>query len=264
MLFVITDGGLINKSFINSPRFYISKMTGGKDYNFETLLDQLNGVKLDLPILGCNNFDKGLNLETIFREDLFYTPSHPAYDARVITGDSDSSSIENALEQFNFGKPITIDSKTFFEPFRKQSHRDADLTQFDLDCDSGVGRSQRMELQARGRWYDAPYSFVLRYEWNPVATLSFKAQEGAILISQIQGIKSSQEALRPLKWARSLIEVACLWAKQNGIEEVRVLPHYRCQSPTAREHGKMNYDVPAKRNGFKLDPVLDLYVKKVC
>ncbi|MBU1136299.1 MAG: hypothetical protein KJ559_02210 [Nanoarchaeota archaeon] len=201
--------------------------------------------------------------QPISSKNMYYTPSNPFYDARVIMGGSDSSQLETALKQFAYGEPLKIDSKSFFEKFRKQSHPNADLSQFRIGPDHGVGPSQRSNLEVKSRWYDSPYTFVLSCGFEPVATLSFKGKEGAILIDQIQGIKGVYELLRPLKWARALIGIVCYWATQNNIPEVQVLPHSRASSPTVQEYGKMNYDVPAKRNGFRYDPELGLYKKRI-
>ena len=219
--------------------------------------------KGDFVKVGCPLNGDSWTSSQLGSRDMFYTPSTPGSDARVIAGDEGSSQLEVALRQFAYGEPLRVDSKLFFEQFRKKSHPNADLHQFRIGADHGVGPSRRLDLEVRSRWYDAPYTFVLYHGSEPVATLSFEGKEKAILIKQIQGIKGADQLLKPLKWARALIGVACSWATQNNIPEVQVLPHSRASSPTVQQYGKMNYDVPAGRSGFKYDPEAGLYRKQM-
>ncbi|MEK6889867.1 MAG: hypothetical protein AABX35_01635 [Nanoarchaeota archaeon] len=195
-------------------------------------------------------------------KDQFFSPSNSDYDSRVISGHDNNTQLKVALRQFSlFNQPKT-QAPTFLANYRKEGSPDLDLSNYRFDVDHGTGPSKRMNMEAVSRWYDAPYTFVLSYQWDPLATVSFKAEEGGILISQIQGVKGMESRLRPLKWAMGLVGLTSKWAEENGIEEVRLLPAARNTSPAVKKSGFMNYDVPAKREGFKYDQKREVYVKR--
>jgi len=195
-------------------------------------------------------------------KDQFFSPSEPDRDADIIKPEEDNIKLKVALKQFGlFNKP-SIHAPTFLAKYKKQDFSVEDLQGYSFDVDHGIGPSKRMNLERVSRWYDAPYTFVLMQDFNPLATLSFQAESKAVLISQIQGVKGSEGKLKPLKWARGVIGLTCDWAKQNAIPEVRVLPSTRNTSPKVQERGFMNYDIPARREGFKYNEESQLYVKR--
>ena len=217
---------------------------------------------MDIKLLKLGNEENQdlTNLKSLENEYIFSQRSNPSADARIIAqGKRDSRSLEVALTEFSGGVPLEIRVPLFLEDYRKITDKNTDFTPFLIRPDLGTGRSHKIELSER--WYDSPYSFVLYYGYSPCATISFRAAPEAILITQIQGFIGVKDELKPLKWGKALIELCCIWAADNEIPEVQVLPHYRNSSPAAQKTGVMNYDVPAKANKFKFDSDKDLYRK---
>jgi len=180
-------------------------------------------------------------------------------DAKLILKDQDSSQLECELKAFTENESYNLDLNNFLANFRKQSAPNLDLSHYTIQRDSGQGTSRIFPK----RYYDAPYSFVLCYDEDVIANISFEAQYGAILITQIQGRHGSQDKLQNLKWERGLLALVCDWAQENSIPEVRVQPHHKNHYTRVREDKrfKLLYDVTAKRSGFFYDVSMELFRK---
>lgn len=197
-----------------------------------------------------------LSKEITLFQKLNRAPNH-ANNARLIGGDI--SGLVEALMEFSSFAQCPANMPEFLQGFRKQSEEDAILSHYSLQRDYGCGSSSRFY----SRWYDAPYTFVLCYDLSPVASISFEAQQGAILVNQIQGVEGQQDKLKPIKWERGLLAYVCDWAAEHGVPEVRVLPHYKNKWERVKKNGKMLYDVTAKRSGFKFDEQMEVYRKPI-
>jgi hypothetical protein len=126
--------------------------------------------------------------------------------------------------------------------------------------ESGMNFYKRMrEFDLTTEWYDAPYTFVLHYGKQAVATISFKPVENGICIRQIQGGKGA-DALWGLHWERGLIKLVEEWAALYDIPEVQVFP-YTSVSGCKEKVSKRQYDDPARREGYTLDSVKGVYCK---
>ena len=184
--------------------------------------------------------------------------STSASDSIKISG-KENKNLEDALEQFQKREKLSEqETKDLTDKFKKE---DAEINHADytikMDCQLGYSRT------FGHIYHDAPYSFVLCYQLRGIATIAFGAQEGGILVSQIQGARGEKDILKKIKWERMLLALVCKWAKENEIPEARILPHHKNKWNTVKEFGKMTYDVTAKRCGFKYDEKVGLYVKKI-
>ena len=180
-------------------------------------------------------------------------------DAHLIVQDKISLRLGSELELFVKGVAYSSGEPHLLTKFKKKSKQDADLPRYRFERDAGTGLSDRFST----RFYGAPYTFVLCYDNMPIASISFKAEKGAVLVTQIQGVKGAKDKLKPIKWGRALLAVVCDWAARSDVPEVRVLPHYRSRFSRVREHGKLLYDVPAKRSGFTYDGDMGVYRKLI-
>lgn len=181
-------------------------------------------------------------------------------DAKLILQDKDSSGLSKSLGSFMWGGPYLLE-KDFLAGLIKQSAPDIDLKHYTIRMDFGKGQSIRHLCM----FYDAPYTFRLCYDSEPIASISFSAEDGAVLVRQIQGVKGSQDKLKPLKWERALLAVVCDWVADNNVPEVMVLPSHknRWSNISVSESGRMRYDVTAKRSGFVYDKEMDVYRKSI-
>lgn len=154
--------------------------------------------------------------------------------------------------------------------------------------DFGISYSRRFGFV---RCYDSSYTFVLaisekselkespflellkKYlirkkrfttEYTPLASISFNFEDDTVLVKQIQGVKGRQKELSPLKWERMLLTLTCYWAKQYGYKRIKVrsAENNRWDKISDTGHGKLIYDVTAKRCGFKKE-VLGDFIKNL-
>lgn len=162
--------------------------------------------------------------------------------------------------------------KKFFSSHRKYSFATEFITQFTKQSANpkefkpqrySISLSYGTGLKERKLWHDSRYSFVLRYKRflrgrKTIATISFEDHEysnDALLVKQIQGVENQKRYLQPIKWERMLLNLVINWGRQNGYKSIKVLPSKMSTWNSIRntDHGKMLYDVTAKRCGFKMD-----------
>lgn len=113
---------------------------------------------------------------------------------------------------------------------------------------------------------DSYLQFVLGRDDNDAAIASFEPCNKALLMTQIQGLKEQKDILSLINYPKIFINQMEVFAKENKIPEVFVLPHYRNRYEVVREnkHGeKRKYDVPARQMGFESDRERGVWVKKL-
>lgn len=180
--------------------------------------------------------------------------------AQLMLDDQDSRQLSGELEKFVQREPYPLNVSNFLADFKKQSAQELELGRYSVKRDSKRGAIPLFSNAS----YDAHYSFVLCYDEESIACISFDAQRGAILVPQIQGKFGSHDKLQPLKWERALLALVLDWAENNSIPEVRVTPYHKNIYEMVRsdERFKLLYDVTARRSGFTYDEDMDLYRKQ--
>lgn len=182
-------------------------------------------------------------------------------DAELILGSDYSSKLVEELEAFGRPIPFPINSTEFLSGFVKTSAQDVNLKHYSIERDFGKGISRRFY----GRFYESHYNFVLCYDGEAAASISFGAigWSMGILVAQIQGVKNKKEILSPLKWERALLNLVVEWAEENDIPEVQVV-RSRNQlywSMREDERWRLRYDITARRSGFFYDEQTEVYRK---
>ena len=99
-----------------------------------------------------------------------------------------------------------------------------------------------------------------------LACIGFDADGDKIIVRQIQGNPGKGETLCLFKWERMLLTILTDWARQNGFNQIRVIPAKNsnwfrdCESERAKRMF-MHYDVTARRSGFSFDQESGQYFK---
>lgn len=189
-------------------------------------------------------------------------------DAKKIRTGKKYLKLAKEMEEFfykqDYSQEKTVD---LLERFTKKEQDETAVNGYCITRDIGPGYSRKFKdgtvFTPSSQYYDAQYAFVLcDEEKKPLANISFKAENNAIKIMQIQGTKGKQEQLKPIKWERMLLALVWEWARENSIEEVQIISHKDSEWHLVREYGKMLYDVNAQRSGFKYSADKNVYVKK--
>ena len=180
-------------------------------------------------------------------------------DTELILGSGYSIKLAEELEACGRPIPFPINSAKFLTRFVKTSAQDVDLKHYSIERDFGDGISRRFY----GRFYESHYNFVLCYDGEAAASISFKAIGKGILITQIQGVKNKKEILSPLKWERALLNLVVEWAEENDIPEVQLVSRKNQRYWNVRndEQWRLRYDVTAQMSGFFYDKQMDVYRK---
>lgn len=217
----------------------------------------------DLALLK-NNLDE-IKMYTAKEETGFNSHFHhanPFGDARMISGHADKP-LEEALSEFKFGEMKLELKFGFFDEFIINKKGFKSL-KYGFSSVSGSGQYPHGDLCNMSRWFDSPYTILLTYEKKPIAALSFKAQGGAILITQVQGFPGYADELSNMNWPNALIEAAAIWCGQNGVQEIQIIPEYKASGDRSKmKNIRKKYDDAAIERGFAWDPMKEVYRKNV-
>ena len=115
-------------------------------------------------------------------------------------------------------------------------------------------------------WPDTPLHLILRNEDRYVSDLGFDFRDNSILVSQIQGVRGNQKALKSVYWSQALLDMVTDWAGKQGLEKAYVMPSKRSKWETVKENvsgAYLLYDKTAKKNGFKYNKDLEVYEKSL-
>ncbi len=196
----------------------------------------------------------------------------PGRDATRIIGESTGLGnivrgikLRKTLLYFVLGKEKNI-SEDFLREFKKSSSQELCLEGYSLKKNARVFRNAFLKEKGRRIYRDAPYQFILKKDKKFISNIGFIPFRKFILIQQIQGVYKSKKALAPIKWSKMLVRIVTNWAEEFGIENVCILPSSRNRWDRVNgqtERRKLIYDVTAKREGFRYDPRLKVYVKNL-
>ena len=206
--------------------------------------------------------------------------AYPFHDAGLILGSGADliDRVRLGCELKRFGKAWApgINIPLFLEGFRKKGSQE-DLSQYSVRANARLDGGEPFWTGAVSGivdqgffpctteiYRDVPYHFILSKKERKIATIGFEAKFGGILVSQLQGIKGNKENLRPLKWPKALLAMLEMWAGENKVPKVMVLPHSRNKYAGVSgdsNQGRLIYDVTAKRSGYVFDDLGEVYVK---
>ena len=188
-----------------------------------------------------------------------YLKSEFKKDVKIFTAGKDEQKIAKSLDEFVNNtelSPEVVQQK--LSTFKKQNSL-IDLQKYSIVKHGHSGHCTIFS----DLYHDGRYSFILSYNSKPIGTISFCANENAACVLQIQGVKGQRYELKPIKWERALLSLVCDWVAENGIPEIRVVPHHQQKWSGMIVNGKLLYDVTAKRSGFSYDKEKDIYTKTV-
>ena len=163
--------------------------------------------------------------------------------------------------------------ESFLSKYVKTKYMNLDLSKYSFKFHKGA--DYFYDSAYNEMYGDTRHQFILSHNHECedgsvcdefIAFLGFEFYPKLILVSQIQGVKGKQEFLKSFKWSKALLNVAIDFANEVEIPEIGVLPSKRSKWTSVRynENGaKMYYDVTAKREGFKYDEEMGIYVKKL-
>lgn len=132
-------------------------------------------------------------------------------------------------ERFKFGRESDFDLfdiPEFLEEYRKEDFSHTDLS--DYSVTRHLGNHYFGEDWGNIIYGDTKFQFVLGHKDKFVACVGFEpVEKKRLLVSQIQGVKGRQKALRPIRWTNALLDLTTRWASDVGFLEVLVLPGER-------------------------------------
>ncbi len=146
-------------------------------------------------------------------------------------------------------------TKLVIPNFLRSNLEEDERNKYNINYETARNLEFTYEFSSSPIWPDGKLAFILKYEITPIAVITFdKLSLDKIKIKQIQGIEDKIRLLSPIKWERALVYYTVnLWAPQNNIKEVEIVSAENNRYPVVNttNHGKMLYNVTAKRSGFK-------------
>ena len=154
------------------PEIFSRSLVAPDEKEISDLIQKIEGV--------ITTHYKGSDYPEIsYRQLIFY--SRALKDAELILQHSYTKKLLISL--FGFQYPFyNFNMEEFLTSFTKEGFQKDNLSAYTIMRDLDEGNSR---LFGDTLYYDAPYSFVMRYDNQPIACTSFKPVDGAILIPQI-------------------------------------------------------------------------------
>ena len=139
--------------------------------------------------------------------------------------------------------------------FLRSNLDENEINKYTLNYETGRNLEYIWEYAHYPIWPEGKLAFILKHERTPIAVLTFdRPSLDKIKIKQIQGIENKIQLLSPIRWQRALVYYTTdLWAPKNNIKEAEIVSAENNRYPVVNttNHGKMLYNVTAKRSGFK-------------
>ena len=205
-------------------------------------------------------------IDKINQRELYF-PNETKDDSYIIAG-KESKQLNIALNYFKrdmwYDQVSDIawrDLLEFFKkPYRKKGMPEDDWQDYRVKMESLLGYSKSFSIKI---FNDGKYTMHLCYKkgrnHSPLATITSDAQEKAIIVNQIQGVKEEYQKnfirtkLSLFYWSYVLLTLKVDFAIKNNIPEVRVLPKDKASWAvvTSKPRYYRQYDMTALDLGFE-------------
>jgi len=232
--------------------------------NIQQSIEYIIGGNNDL----LNNNDYGDLLSFTKKMGREHSPEYFVQQAMLMTG-SPNPQLAEALTGFQEGRVDRTFGVEYLRGFVKQSAElpDEELDRYTLKHDIQLDNSQYGNGFGH-KYFDTKFNFCLTYDGQLIASVGFDAAQDRMYIWQIQGIRGNRDKLKPIKWERALASYAVQWAEKHGIPEVSIVSvdnnkWANMHGHLDKKHGKMIYDVTAKRIGFRDKDADGNYIKQL-